>query len=76
MWHLMLKSMCDVDRLTSSTIDLARLATNRACLKEHVAETNYQSRICKMAHIAIYVIPKPWEGHGWKEDMENQSKTN
>ena len=72
--HLMLKSKCDgdisVDSLKSSTIDLARLPPSRACLREHVARTNYQTRVWKMANVAIYEIPKPWEGHGWREDGE------
>ena len=23
-----------------------------------------------MGNVSIYEIPKPWEGHGWKEDGE------
>ena len=70
----MLKSKCDGDisvgSLSSSTIDLARLPPSRACLREHVARANYQTRIWKMANVAIDEIPKPWEEHGWKEDGE------
>lgn len=71
---MMLKSKCDgdisVDSVTSSTIDLARFPPSRACLREHVARSNYQTRIWKLANVAIYEIPKPLEGHGWKEDGE------
>ena len=66
MRHLMLKSKCDrdisVDSLTPSTIDLARLPPSRACLGEHVARANYQTRIWKMANAAIYEIPKLNQG--------------
>ena len=39
-------------------------------MREHVARANYQTRIWKMANVALYEIPKTWEGHGWKEDGE------
>ena len=70
----MLKSRCDgdvtVDSLTPSTIDLSRLPPTKACLREHTARANYQTKIWKTANIPISEVPKPWEGHGWKDNGE------
>jgi len=53
----MLKSRCDgdvtVDSLTLSTTDLSRLPPTKACLREHIARANYQTKIWKTANIPI-----------------------
>jgi len=53
----MLKSRCDgdvtVDSLTSSTFDLSRLPPTKACLREHIARANCQTKIWKTANIPM-----------------------
>jgi len=57
----MLKSRCDgdvtVDSLTLSTTDLSRLPPTKACLREHIARANYQTKIWKTANIPISEVP-------------------
>ena len=67
-----MKSKCD-DKFSFSTvnnIDFSAFPPSRACLEQHVRRVNYQVRIWKLANIQISEVPKPWEGHGWKEDGE------
>ncbi len=72
--HIMLKSKCDGDitlqSLKSTTIDLAKLPPSRACLREHIARANYQTRIWKTGNVAISEVPKPCDGYGWLENGE------
>ena len=72
--HIMLKSKCDgdvtIDTVKANTIDLARFPPSRACLNEHVARANYQSRIWKVASSPEPYVPNPWKGHGWLENGE------
>ena len=51
-------------------MDLSRLPPSKACLREHIARANYQTRIWKTADVPISEIPKPWSGHGWMENGE------
>ena len=67
---IMLKSKCEGDITVNSTIDISRLPPSKACLREHIARANFQTRIWKTANVAISEIPKPWEGHGWLENGE------
>ena len=38
--------------------------------QQHIRRANYQTRIWKLANIAIYDLPKAWYGHGWCENGE------
>lgn len=72
--YAMLKSKYDADvpadSLTSGTIDLSRSSPSKVWVKEHIARANYQVRIRNTADIPVSEIPRPWEGHGWKENAE------
>ena len=63
----MLKSRCDgdvtVDSLTLSTTDLSRLPPTKACLREHIARANYQTKIWKTANIPISEVPADHHHH-------------
>jgi len=43
--------------LTPSTADLSRLPPTKACLKEHTARANYQTKIWKTANIPTSEVP-------------------
>jgi hypothetical protein len=49
---------------------LTRFPPSKACLREHVARANYQTKIWKIGNVAISELPNPWEGHGWLQNGE------
>ena len=70
--HFLIKSKCEesISGSTIKNIDLSTLPPSKACLEQHIRRANYQTRIWKLANVGIYELPKPWQGHGWRENGE------
>ena len=70
--HFVIKSKCEesISASTIKNIDLSTLPPSKACLEQHIRRANYQTRIWKLANVGIYELPKPWQGHEWRENDE------
>ena len=53
-----------------ANFDLSSVLACRSVLLQHARRASYQSRICKLAHVAVQEVPSPCE-HGWKRTNEN-----
>ena len=48
------------------TFDTSSIPPSQGCLNEHSKHANFQAAIWKRAHLHVYDVPVPTDGHGWE----------